>query len=260
MVIIFKGYGNHSNRLFQAIHVEAFCRENNIKFHNPSFSDMAGFYGVKSHSYDSLVCFFLRLLDKAGIVNPPHFEESEPYSIIFLKRRLVFYKGWNFRADDLTKKYRDFFKGKYSLLPKFYEGNKFYKEFASINREEFNVVGVHIRKGDYKTWEGGKYYFSDAIYKKYMGNLKLALEKSSSKETLFIIFSNEKASFTETENIWISENEWYVDQFIMGKCDYLIGPPSTYTLWASYTGQAKYFHIPDDSGNISLEDFACKES
>jgi hypothetical protein len=42
----------------------------------------------------------------------------------------------------------------------------------------------------------------------------------------------------------------------MAHCDYLIGPPSTFTLWASFAGGAKYFHIESGGRGIDLRDFA----
>lgn len=63
----------------------------------------------------------------------------------------------------------------------------------------------------------------------------------------------------ENDNIKKSTNEWYIDHFLMSKCDYLIGPPSTFTMWASYIGKVKYYHIENDSGEIRLSDFKyCK--
>ena len=38
---------------------------------------------------------------------------------------------------------------------------------GTIQRTIF-VVGVHIRRGDYKTWEGGKYYFEHQEYAEQM--------------------------------------------------------------------------------------------
>lgn len=42
----------------------------------------------------------------------------------------------------------------------------------------------------------------------------------------------------------------------MSKCDYLNGPPSTFTLWASYMGRVKYYQIKDNTGNIYINDFS----
>jgi hypothetical protein len=44
MLVLAFGSGNHSNRLFQNIHFEAFCKERNIEYINPSFFDMHKYY------------------------------------------------------------------------------------------------------------------------------------------------------------------------------------------------------------------------
>jgi hypothetical protein len=44
MIILAYGAGDHSNRLFQNIHFEAFCKEYNIDYINPSFFNMYKYY------------------------------------------------------------------------------------------------------------------------------------------------------------------------------------------------------------------------
>jgi hypothetical protein len=44
MIICIYGYGNHSNRLLQNIHFEAFCKEYGIDYINPSFTNMYKYY------------------------------------------------------------------------------------------------------------------------------------------------------------------------------------------------------------------------
>ena len=75
------------------------------------------------------------------------------------------------------------------------------------------------------------------------------------KDCFFVIFSNEDISIKESTDIIISKNEWYIDHLLMSKCDLLMGPPSTFTLWASYIGKVKFYHITNDSGEISFEKF-----
>lgn len=258
MVVVFSGAGNHSNRLFQNIHFEAFCKENEIEFRNPSFRDMDKFYGLKGSFLSKPFCFLLQKINKTKLIKVldcNNNEENELYCRTILNNQLVLTHGWNFRVPPLTKKHQDYFINKYTLLPKFYQENTFYKTFNQINRKDFTLVGVHLRRGDYKNWLNGKYYFMDDVYEKYMDNLSDELINHSQKKPFFIIFSNEKINMVKKENMLISNNEWYIDQMIMSKCDYLIGPPSTFTLWASYIGKVKYFHFEDGSGKIKIKDF-----
>jgi hypothetical protein len=258
MVIVYRGGGNHSNKLFQAIHLEAFCLENNLRYFNPSFGSMAKYYGLRNSIFNPLLCHFIAICGKIGLINITDFSvpgELHSYYDTVLKKELVFAKGWHFRAFDLTRKHRDYFIRKYSLLPKYYRENELYKKLKDLDRNRHIVVGVHVRRGDYKVWEEGKYYFSDAVYRKYMESLSSQLTKNPQKRILFIIFSDEQINIAEDESVIPSKNAWYVDQMLMSMCDYLIGPPSTFTMWASYTGHVKLYLIKDDSGAVDLNEF-----
>ncbi len=116
------------------------------------------------------------------------------------------------------------------------------------------VVGVHIRRGDYRTWQNGKYFFADEVYQQYLLEMTSQL-KQIHKEPFFVIFSNEDISIKEQDNVVISRNEWFVDQFLMSQCDYLIGPPSTFSLWASYSGKVPYYHFESGVDQLELAHF-----
>jgi len=246
MVVLFKGYNNHSNRLMQAIHLEAFCMEHDLNFYNPSFWRMKGLYGIKGKRSDVLVWFLLCGLNKIRLLPKIKFNQGgmqEQYEQLLLRKKLIFVHGWWFRNLDLTAKFQKELVSKYSILPELFETNELYQKVLKQDRSVYNLVGVHVRKGDYKTWKKGIYYFEDSVYQTYMHNLEAELVKKTGKQTLFIVFSNETLQI----------------QKIMSLCDYLIGPPSTFTLWASYLGDARYCHITDVSGKMELDEFAsCK--
>jgi len=136
------------------------------------------------------------------------------------------------------------------LQPKFYENNDFYKKIIELKSKGNTIVGIHIRRGDYKKWENGKYYFNDETYEKYMNAFSQKLSNENIKNRVFIIFSNEKVGFEETQNLLISRETWFIDHKVMSICDYLIGPPSTFTLWANYIGKNTLFYIHDKTGYL----------
>ena len=260
MIILYNGYCGHSNRLFQNLHFEAFCYDNNIEYVNPSFFDLSEFYVSPVASKKVYISKFLRakpirlLLKFVSFKNIKSFNhESAINKKILLecsKNNNCYVDGWGFRAQDLTAKYQDLFAKRYALKD---------KSLTKINRETTAIVGVHIRRGDYITWMGGKYYFDDNIYKKNIRNLEDKVSENFNKKCVFIVFSNDATEFDDNANTFVSKNDWYIDHFLMGMCDYLIGPPSTFTLWASYIGKTKYYHIRDDSGDIDINKFEyCK--
>jgi hypothetical protein len=246
--------------LFQAIHIEAFCIENQIRYFNPSFKNMSKYYGIKNFFFDNTICFIIKSLKHLKLIhslNCIDFDQNEFYLKTIHRKRLVFVEGWCFRAHALTKKHQDYLVKKYSLMTDLYKDNDLYKYIIGLDRSKYHIIGIHIRRGDYKFWKNGKYHFTDDDYQMYMDNISIELKKRSVKGIKFILFSNESVTINITGGIFVSNNEWYIDQLIMSKCDYLIGPPSTFTLLASFMGKVKYYHITDNKGNIDMDDFSC---
>jgi len=132
---------------------------------------------------------------------------------------------------------------KYALKAPFYENSELAKKTSQHKSDGYKLIGVHLRRGDYKTWKKGAYYYNDEVYKNQMESISGQLKQQGNEKILFILFSNESLDFQESANLLISKENWYVDHYIMSLCDYLIGPPSTFTLWASIIGNTKLFYL-----------------
>ena len=279
--------GQHGNRLILNLNFEAFCMEHGIEYRNPTFTD-AGYYvspcptRVKSlikflsinllgpvfHNSSFVKKYFcvawpisLSGFVKFVVFNKGMVRKNKDCEKILLnafeKKAVVFTGGWSFRVPHLIEKHRDELIKKYSLKPQFYENNDFYKKIMKLKQENNILIGIHIRRGDYKKWRGGKYYFEDEVYETYMRNFSRKLSEKDVRNQIFIIFSNDNVKFKENENLLVSKEKWYIDQHIMSVCDYLIGPRSTFTLWANFMGKNTRFCIKNDSGNIdnTITDF-----
>jgi hypothetical protein len=164
--------------------------------------------------------------------------------------------GWYFRCNNLTIKYRSLFRQKYTLKEEYYINNPLCLQAASLNRDEYQKVGVHIRRGDYKEFQGGKYYYENDVFLKYMTQISDEISKIG-KKTKFYLFSNEPIAsvFTESFDAVISHNPWYIDQYLMTQMDYLIGPPSTFTGWASYINEVPLFFMETANDELTLDKF-----
>ena len=270
-----------SNRLVQNLHLEAFCKENGIEYVNPTFADMAYRYVQPCHidkikSPIGLLIFifralrkirtFLKLPTEPDLINRYFSKVGLKYILfddtharhdyekilhdIFYKHNTVIVEGFFFRVPWLTNKYQDEMSRKYSLKSKFFENNNLYKKIVVLKQLENILIAVHIRRGDYSWWRGGKFYFEDDVYKKYMSDLSQKIAETSQKQQFFIIFSNDIVKFDLAANIILSKECWFIDQHLMSMCDYIIGPPSTFSAWANYMGKNKLYHILDASGKI----------
>ena len=259
--------GDHSNRLFQNLHFEAFCKEHKIKFVNPSFESMHSLYVNSCAVTGGKIPFFNKCLDLLlkykrlrllCSVNVILFDEESPSHENILREtraKCIFVGGWGFRIHSLTEKYQNYFIEKYTLKANLYVNNELFKLILHKRSDGFVIAGIHIRRGDYRVWQGGKFHFEDEVFLTAMRQFRSEVKKDSGKEVFFVIFSNEKNTIAESDNVIFSRNEWYIDQFLMSKCDFLIGPPSTFTLWSSYIGKIKYFHLDEKNKNITLNDF-----
>ena len=132
------------------------------------------------------------------------------------------------------------------------EGNDIIRAMRE-NMKGVCLVGVHMRRGDYKRWSNGKYYYNDAEYIKIIQRCKSIFDGSSH----FILFSDEPISnsFLDLGKITIVRNNLTVDLTVMSLCNYLIGPPSTFSGWASFLGSVPIHFVEDVGRQFKKDDF-----
>lgn len=279
-LILIKPNGNHSNRLLQNLHFEVFCKEYNIEYHNPTLNDLADYYTDPCNASTNTVCKILQinalgrifhhsriikkifsvvwLASKVSNLKFIRFDKDENPETntakllkAFEKNETVYVGGWRFRMPELAEKHQAEMSKKYSLKSSYFENNSFVKKTSDLKSNGYTLIGIHIRRGDYKKWKGGKYYYEDEVYKNQMDQISEKLRKQGKDKQAFILFSNGPLSFEASKNILISKENWYIDHHIMSTCHYLIGPPSTFTLWASYVGQTKLMYIHSRDEDVS---------
>jgi hypothetical protein len=116
------------------------------------------------------------------------------------------------------------------------------------------VIGVHIRRGDYAYFSNGRFMYSDLDYIEKMNQ---ALTLFPGKAVRFFITSNEilNASNFMDNDCKFGTGHPVEDLYSLAACDYIIGPPSTYSSWAAYYGKAKYHHFTQVNSKLTLSDF-----
>lgn len=110
------------------------------------------------------------------------------------------------------------------------------------------TIGVHIRRGDYATWRNGDYFYSQEQYHNICENLK---KEFPDKQIRFFLSSNEKIDktiFHSDEYFSLSQSAPPEDLYALSLCDYIIGPPSTFSRWAAFYGDKPIrFIMPNES-------------
>ena len=170
----------------------------------------------------------------------------------WLSRKTLFVSGWKFREPVLTKKHankiRDFFKPIEKVRI------QVEKSFPERVNDKCLVVGVHIRKGDYANWKGGKY---DYPICDYITIMKKILDLFPDNKLSFLICSNETldAEIFNEFSITISHNSPIEDLYALSMCDLILGPPSTFTQWASFYGEKPLLHIYNTNEEFNRNTF-----
>ncbi len=171
-----------------------------------------------------------------------------------------FINGWETRnsdycremqsRNDITNAIKILFKPNENIT------NKVETTFNSeFKRQEETVVGIHIRRGDYKNWQEGKYFYSDDVYIKIMHHIEEIFPKVK-----FFCATNDPISPTIMKDfspVYFSNATAAHDLYGLSLCDYIIGPPSTFSQWASFYGKVPLFLIESPNTLPQKKDFSC---
>ncbi|MBP1541401.1 MAG: glycosyltransferase [Prevotella sp.] len=231
------------NNLLQYAHVYAWGREHGRRVISMRFSykyqyfrichtELTGFGWYLFAKYMSA----LHLLPTASF---KHAEcDHEALERKMLRHRHIVVSGWNVRFYDLFLKYRSEICDLFTLDAQYTE---------PVRRQMCDVkgvrLGVHVRRGDYAQWKDGIYCYDDDTYARHI-NRFAALHDG---EEVHVFLSTNDPSVTvgnyqaKCPHVHIHHLQGNAPQdlFMLSECDYIIGPPSTFSLVA-----AMYRDIP----------------
>ncbi|MBA2613906.1 MAG: hypothetical protein H0U95_18230 [Bacteroidetes bacterium] len=266
MIIISNKPGQLGNLLFIYANFLAYSLETSVLLANPAFypyrsyfKSTAGFF-INKITYTfcyviARVLFKLKIKTKLiSAITLDWGETVELENAPLLKSKLCFAQGWLFRSDTLMKKHKQ-------KIVDFFEPNELFKakinSFFKNNKIENDlIIGIHIRQGDYKTFENGKYYYSTEQYLEIIKKLASLFE---TKQPHFLICSNETVNINEESikglKITFAPGHELMDMYCLAKCNYIAGPPSTYSMWASFYGNVPLYMIEDTNREIGIDDF-----
>lgn len=151
--------------------------------------------------------------------------------------RLAVVEGWYLRFYDLFLKY----KGEILNLFAFDKGikDKIGGYMQTTSMAEDIKLGVHIRRGDYKTFKGGKYFYDDDTYIRF---IQTFASKHPDRTISVYICGNDpnlNIEYFRTEltksyqgrvSILFPQGSPVEDLCMLSECDYIIGAPSTFSL------------------------------
>ena len=286
-VLVARPEGQLGNRIFQAAAFQAAAWEMGFAVLNPALGPYAEFFPALAEDFfcrpgqalpmarwrllfcrtlDALTSRLLHPVWAAGgcavlDIAASHDGTEEDYDLcgeefqrLLSRHRLVVAKGWKFRAHAALKSRRD-------------EVVRLFTPHAGIRAEVERhiararigcdiLVGLHVRRGDYANWLGGKFFYGLDAYAAW---LKAAHALWPGRKVGFLICSNETVDdLLRLSGVSASAGPGapITDLYALAACDFLIGPPSTFTLWASYYGGAPLHMLLEKDQQLHIASFA----
>lgn len=290
MVIFNSKNGQLANRLWQAAYLISNSVENNYRLVHLGFGEYSNYFSenlIKSEEYGNILIVDYKttsiknriiiriskilksinktLKNKILFITEIHFHSyierydiSDPIFLSFAKKNMVWIEGWLFIDKTSLLKHSE-------AIRRIFKPNENYINNVTISvKAKFVnfgiVIGIHLRKGDYAHYRNGVWYYSNEEYKSFMSQLAL-LPVFKNKRIAFVLCSNENIDVNDFEgyNIILATNHFIEDLYTLSICDYIVGPPSTFSSWASFMGKKPLFHIEDKNKIISENDFVIFE-
>lgn len=178
--------------------------------------------------------------------------EGPGYQAKIRPAKIVFVYGWWLRTPALMKKHGEKIRAYFRPVEKFVTAAN--AAVDSLRRQTDILIGVHVRHGDYSYWKGGQYFFPPERYAAWMRDL---VAQFPGRKVAFLVCSDEPRRVDEFPGLTVGlgTDSPVSDVFALSQCDYILGPKSTFTQWASFYGDKPLLHLSGRDHVVKLEDF-----
>lgn len=261
MRVICDAPGQTCNRLWTYVASVAQCivehKRMTIIFHDWTIEDFPNLLHCPFIFYPLWQPWFLKLPKGWGWYKHLTWKvtHNKTWDIIF--KFLGFTKGWQTRTDtrflqQTLPQLKHIFRPKDEIMSKA-EGL-----ISEIKNEADVVVGVHIRRGDYATWNEGQFFYSLEEYHHFMLRVQ---QLYKDKKVSFFISSNEDFSLDifegcKCQRFGKEPSGAILDLYTLSLCDRIIGPFSSYSRWASFIGEVPLCFLETKDQQFTEESFS----
>ncbi len=272
MIVIARRYGQLGNRLWLYGHMIAAAAEYGVTVANPSFAEYADLFPSTRNDLwcrypivaepdpsplqqsapsrrtrdwlaqgvylSAKTLYTLRLRNYPANVlrikgDQSYDLGSDAFRELATSGRPVMALGWQFRSESLLAKHAAVVRRHFHLGPEHGEpvGECLYQARQSSDV----VIGIHIRQGDYATFLDGRYYYE---VRDYVATMREVQAQLSPRRVTFLVCTN--VPYDESDfaglNVQFGPGIPLQDMYALAETDMIIGPPSTFTMWASFYG------------------------
>jgi hypothetical protein len=285
MVVAAKG-GALGNRLWLAAHFIGTALENDLRLAYPAFDEYAGDFPVFA---DDVWCrfperrgvipavplarsatFFAargaaaalarspRRLPGAAVLRLPSNETCDMGSRQFLdlarRTKLLLLQGWLFRNESAVHRQAPALRRLLAPSPVVREAAA--RTFRQASLGAALTIGVHVRRGDYRTFLGGRYFYAVEAYAAWLRTLAAEVGDGN---VAFLVTSDAPGECQRlratAQRVTVAAGRPVEDLFALSFCDYIIGPPSTFSSAAAFVGDRPLLQPVTEAASPRLSDF-----
>lgn len=285
VLLIIEPYGNLGNRLFLYAVILAFAIENNSLVLNPAFGHWRNAFagirrgliasypasllpGIPGISFQRLVLLMCNEASHIGSLPVFKFLQcgtielcSQEYlclesanTLSWINRKnVVFLKGFLFVAPRSLKSHADKIRS-YCRQVQGVGPSALYPVHKLRSCCDI-VVGVVVRYGDYREWQGGKFFYPLSSYERWIRELN---DLFSGHKVGFFICSNDDLDLSSISDINFSFRFGHdlENRAALTLCDFILSPPSTYAGWASFVGDVPVHWLVSSTCQLNIASFA----
>lgn len=253
-MIFVRDKGRLCNNILQYGHLYAWGREHSRSTMSMRFAYKYRYFRICHTRYHNFLTYvFAKYAAKWHLLPVADFgidapNDPERQQQLLLTHRHIVAEGWYARFYDLFLKYK-------SEILGLFQFDDFVREepdrlLATLPPTGLRL-GLHIRRGDYRTWHGGRYYYTD---EQYIGIVRQFLQLHQDLEVQLIVCGNDpeldeqafRRAFPQTRIVFPKGTPGE-DLYLLSRCDRLIGAPSTFTLVAAMYHDLPLYWIEDPS-------------
>lgn len=278
MILIPSQKGQLGNHLFNIAHFAASAIEHDLYVSYPCFNypiDKFKALGTKTPTlsvkesskkrnksrrrfYKNIHKYFPSSPFHQSFINhgEPHIDTSSKSFVEAAQKKLLICKGFGFRDHQNFAKHQNQLREAFALNDTIKSSVSKFQNQLTLS-DSTVIVGFHIRRADYALYKSGQYFFSDADWLQWFQDIK-GIFHAQGKQVLGLLFSDEDVShlISDVAGFHIGPGDMFEDLEMMSRCDYLLGPPSTFSGWASFMGNVPIVRLENSGQTVDIEDFS----
>ncbi|WP_028903364.1 alpha-1,2-fucosyltransferase [Prevotella sp. P6B4] len=249
--------GRMANNILQYGHFYAWGRAHGRQTMSMRFAYKYPYFHIcKTSHHNFLTYAFAKYAAKWRLIPTLHFDEKDgdyrAHEQQMLTSKLLMVTGWEARWYDAFLKYKP------EIIELFAFNDAVEQQVKPLLGEGIRL-GVHIRRGDYVRFYGGRFFYSDEQYVNVIRNFVKLHENE--RITVYICGNDPKLNrdyYREQLGdcrVVFPDGNPGEDLCLLSHCHYLIGAPSTFTLVASLYHETPLYWIENPVKELTSQDF-----